>query len=41
LGRIVQTGEIARAVVFLASDDASFMNGRPLVLDGGLLAVCY
>ena len=41
LGRIAQPEEIARAVVFLVSDDASFMSGQPLVLDGGLLADCY
>jgi hypothetical protein len=27
--------------VFLAGDDASFMSGQPLVVDGGLLATCY
>jgi NAD(P)-dependent dehydrogenase (short-subunit alcohol dehydrogenase family) len=41
LERIAQPREIARAVVFLASEDASFMSGQPLVVDGGLLATCY
>jgi NAD(P)-dependent dehydrogenase (short-subunit alcohol dehydrogenase family) len=41
LGRIAQPQEIARAVVFLASNDSGFMSGQPLVVDGGLLATCY
>jgi NAD(P)-dependent dehydrogenase (short-subunit alcohol dehydrogenase family) len=41
LGRIAQPREIARAAVFLASDDSSFMSGQPLIVDGGLLADCY
>ena len=31
--------EVAAAYVFLASDDASFIHGTGLVIDGGQLAV--
>ena len=38
LGRMAQPIEIARAVLFLASDDASFVTGSELIVDGGYLA---
>jgi meso-butanediol dehydrogenase / (S,S)-butanediol dehydrogenase / diacetyl reductase len=38
LGRAAGPEEIASAIVFLASDDASFITGTRLMVDGGFLA---
>jgi NAD(P)-dependent dehydrogenase (short-subunit alcohol dehydrogenase family) len=38
IGRIAQPREIAEAVVLLASPAASFINGNPIPVDGGMLA---
>jgi len=35
LWRIGQPGEVGRVAVFLASDDASFMTGSSVIVDGG------
>jgi len=39
--RIARPDEIARVAVFLASDDASFVNGTHIVADGAILARLY
>ena len=39
LGRVGEAAEVAAAYAFLASDDASFIHGAALVIDGGQLAV--
>jgi len=39
--RIAHPREVATAVVYLLSDDASFVNGAPLLVDGGLTAKTY
>ena len=38
LGRIGTAGDVASGVLFLASDESSFMTGSELVIDGGLTA---
>jgi NAD(P)-dependent dehydrogenase (short-subunit alcohol dehydrogenase family) len=38
MNRIAEADEVARAVLFLCSDDASFITGHPLAVDGGWVA---
>ena len=38
MGRLGRAEELAKAALFLASDDASFMTGSSLVVDGGITA---
>ena len=38
MGRIGMPDDIARAILFLASDDSEYMHGSEMVVDGGYLA---
>ena len=39
MGRMGQAAEVAAAVLWLCSDQASFVTGHPLVIDGGATAI--
>ena len=39
LGRIGRPDEVARTVVYLASDVSSYVTGTTIVVDGGYLSV--
>jgi NAD(P)-dependent dehydrogenase (short-subunit alcohol dehydrogenase family) len=38
MGRLGEPSEVAEAILFLASDQASFITGVVLPVDGGFLA---
>ena len=38
MGRLGQAEELAKAALFLASDDSAFMTGASLIVDGGITA---
>ena len=38
VGRLGTAQDIAQAVMFLASDEASYINGHELVVDGGIVS---
>ena len=41
MGRMGDAWDVAHAAVFLASDDAKYITGTELVVDGGLVAKCF
>jgi NAD(P)-dependent dehydrogenase (short-subunit alcohol dehydrogenase family) len=39
LGRMGTAGDVANAVLFLSSDESSFITGLEVPVDGGMLAI--
>jgi NAD(P)-dependent dehydrogenase (short-subunit alcohol dehydrogenase family) len=38
MGRLAEADEVARAALFLASDESSYVNGTTFLVDGGITA---
>jgi NAD(P)-dependent dehydrogenase (short-subunit alcohol dehydrogenase family) len=38
IGRVGEAGDVAAAAAFYASDDAAFLTGSTLLVDGGMTA---
>jgi NAD(P)-dependent dehydrogenase (short-subunit alcohol dehydrogenase family) len=41
MGRVAEPEELAASIAFLVSDEASYVNGASLTVDGGSMARCY
>lgn len=41
MGRVAEPAELAAAIAFLVSDEASYVNGTGLTVDGGSMARCF
>ena len=41
MGRACDVGDLAKAALFLVSDDASFITGENLMVDGGTMVRGY
>ena len=41
MGRVAEPAELAASIAFLVSDEASYINGAGLTVDGGSMARCY
>jgi NAD(P)-dependent dehydrogenase (short-subunit alcohol dehydrogenase family) len=39
LGRVARAEEVATAALYLASDEASYVTGSALIIDGGYTAL--